>query len=185
MLIITFRKGKASYFLREPLHTLTNVVVAAELVLNINILHLRDALRNCEFIEDKFRHAEEVFLTSTHIEDPSTACVDYLVDRIVESPTAFRMKAGLGEIGFSHKHLIALFKRQVGIPPKEFLRVMRFQKAITRIEENRKIDWSSVAIDGGFYDQSHFIAEFKAFSGFTPGQYIGYRGTTVNHVPVH
>ena len=68
--------------------------------------------------------------------------------------------------------------------PKEFLKVIRFQSAVRQIEQQDQVDWSAIAYDCGFYDQSHFIADFKKFSGYTPSQYLKIKGSLLNYIPV-
>jgi AraC-like DNA-binding protein len=61
---------------------------------------------------------------------------------------------------------------------------MRFQKAILEIEANKSIHWNRVALESGFYDQAHFIGDFKSFSGFTPNEYVKRKSETLNYIPV-
>ena len=84
------------------------------------------------------------------------------------SPDQINLARVSQNIGYSQKHFIAMFKQQVGITPKAYLKIIRFQKAITEIEERREVNWTDISQDCGFYDQAHFINDFKFFSGFTP-----------------
>jgi AraC-like DNA-binding protein len=72
----------------------------------------------------------------------------------------------------------------VGVSPKQYLKIMRFQKAILAIEKNASIQWSRIALESGFYDQAHFIHDFKLFSGFTPNEYIKRKSSTLNYIPI-
>ena len=86
-------------------------------------------------------------------------------------------------MGYSQKHLIKIFKDHVGLTPKSFLKVVRFQRAVQDIEKRGRINWSAVALDAGYFDQSHFIADFRAFSGYTPENYLLRRGQHLNYIP--
>ena len=88
------------------------------------------------------------------------------------------------QIGYSQKHFISLFKAHVGAAPKQYMKIMRFQQAILELERETLTHWSEIALRNGFYDQSHFIHEFRDFSGFTPGEYIRRKTDTLNYVPV-
>ena len=77
-----------------------------------------------------------------------------------------------------------MFKEHVGVTPKDFLKVIRFQNAIQQIEKQISVKWTDIAYDSGFYDQSHFIADFKKFSGYTPAQYLKIKGNTLNYIPI-
>ncbi|HEU0297642.1 MAG TPA: AraC family transcriptional regulator, partial [Anaerolineales bacterium] len=70
------------------------------------------------------------------------------------------------------------------VAPKQYLKIMRFQKAILEIEKGTTMHWSEIALQNGFYDQAHFIHEFRAFSGFTPGEYIKRKSSLLNYIPV-
>ncbi|HET6821910.1 MAG TPA: AraC family transcriptional regulator, partial [Anaerolineales bacterium] len=77
-----------------------------------------------------------------------------------------------------------LFRQQVGVTPKQYLKIMRFQKAICTIECSHPIRWSEIALQSGYYDQAHFTHDFKSFSGFTPGEYLNRKTDTLNYIPV-
>ncbi len=72
------------------------------------------------------------------------------------------------EAGCSQKHLIAQFRDYVGMPPKVVARLIRFNRAIKSIERGRLTDWVRLALDCGYYDQAHFVRDFRAFAGCTP-----------------
>ncbi len=84
----------------------------------------------------------------------------------------------------SPKKLIRLFSDQVGMTPKLYLRVARFQQVMERIAHRSEIDWWDVVERHGYYDQSHFIREFKDFTGFTPTQWLKLRGPYAHHIPL-
>lgn len=88
------------------------------------------------------------------------------------------------QIGISHRRFIALFQRETGYTPKRYSRIRRFQRLLRLMNENRHIaDWSDIAFDCGYYDQSHFIRDFRAFSGLNPSDYATIPGRHYNHVP--
>jgi AraC-like DNA-binding protein len=73
--------------------------------------------------------------------------------------------------GFSERHIEQQFKRFVGLSPKFFARIVRFSYVFNVISDNRP-DWNDVVYQAGFYDQSHFIRNFKAFTGEDPSKYM-------------
>lgn len=91
----------------------------------------------------------------------------------------------LGEtLGFSARRLEQVFRTEVGLTPKAYQRLHRFRQALVRIDRAAEIGWAAFALERGYYDQSHFIGEFRAHSGLTPSDYIACRGTELNHVPI-
>jgi AraC-like DNA-binding protein len=88
------------------------------------------------------------------------------------------------EADVSPKKLIRLFAEEVGMTPKTYLRVSRFQRVLSRVYAAQTIDWMEEVERHGYYDQPHFIREFREFSGFTPTEYFKLRGPYLQHVPL-
>lgn len=76
------------------------------------------------------------------------------------------------QVGLSHRRFIELFSAEVGITPKLFGRIQRFQRASRLTQGQPSLDWSKIAAECGYFDQSHLIRDFMAFSGFSPEQFL-------------
>jgi AraC-like DNA-binding protein len=98
------------------------------------------------------------------------------------SPLVANIGAVTNAVGMSAKRFIERFKAQVGVSPKRYCRIRRFQQAVALAHRGRTVDWAQVALSCGYYDQSHFIHEFRAFSGLTPGAYQVSQTEFQNHV---
>ncbi len=84
----------------------------------------------------------------------------------------------------SSRRFIELFKAGVGLTPKRYCRLRRFQRALETIQGQDSVRWAELALDCGYYDQAHFANDFKAFSGLNPTAYLRDRGEHLNHVPL-
>lgn len=79
----------------------------------------------------------------------------------------------LSEIAcLSYKQFNRIFTEYVGTNPKEFTRIVRFQRALYILQNTPYINITGLAFDCGYYDQPHLIKEFKAFSGYTPPEFM-------------
>ncbi len=85
-------------------------------------------------------------------------------------------------IGLSAKRFIERFKIEVGMTPKRYCRICRFQRAVTMASRGCHVDWTRVALDCGYFDQAHFIHDFRSFAGLTPTAYQSARTSFQNHV---
>ncbi|WP_420917122.1 helix-turn-helix domain-containing protein [Dictyobacter halimunensis] len=94
------------------------------------------------------------------------------------------MQAIASEVGLSQRHFIQVFGEAVGLTPKLFCRVQRFQALLRSLEYGRPVHWAEAALNCGYYDQAHCIHDFQAFSGLTPSTYLSSRGQFHNHVPL-
>lgn len=75
------------------------------------------------------------------------------------------------DLQISERQFQRRFKRQVGLTPKLFSRIIRFQSAFNQVHSQNYRQLSDVAFDNGYADQSHFIRDFKEFAGLSPGAY--------------
>jgi transcriptional regulator GlxA family with amidase domain len=75
----------------------------------------------------------------------------------------------------SRRHLIALFREHIGLPPKPLARILRFGRAVRLLDRCNDLRWSEVALNCGYYDQSHMNRDFLEFAGTTPTEYLRLR----------
>jgi AraC-like DNA-binding protein len=85
--------------------------------------------------------------------------------------------------GWSERRFSQIFREEVGFSPKVWCRIQRFQRVVRRLHRGEEVRWPELALDCGFYDQSHLANEFRAFSGISPTTYgaASYR-TWANHL---
>ncbi|QOY89233.1 helix-turn-helix domain-containing protein [Paludibaculum fermentans] len=74
--------------------------------------------------------------------------------------------------GLSQRHLRRVFLEQTGVSPKLFCRVVRFRSLVSRLSQGVEANWADLALDYGYYDQSHLVNEFRELSGVTPTSYV-------------
>ncbi len=88
--------------------------------------------------------------------------------------------------GYSQRQFVRLFLQAVGLTPRLYVRVQRFQKALRMMQGQgpQQASLADIAFHGGYSDQPHFNRDFRAFSGLTPEQYRAARPVAANHVPV-
>lgn len=107
-------------------------------------------------------------------------CDSYNLRRIKEVIKAINLKhqpsvTSLSETAcLSYKQFNRIFTEYVGTSPKEFTRIIRFQRALHILQNTPEISITELAFDCGYYDQPHLIKEFKAFSGYTPPEFMAH-----------
>lgn len=184
MIGIRFRTEGAAPFIPFPASEIANRVVELDQVWGLESRLLREAILESRTITAKFRILERFLLRiGRHRLEPRPE-VTYALKRLGDLPGPIRVREVADEIGMSQKHLIMLFERHVGLKPKGMHRVLRFLRALEEIEGRAEVDWAMLALDCGFYDQSHFIREFQAFSGITPTAYAEKRGDLRYYIPL-
>ena len=87
-------------------------------------------------------------------------------------------------VGICERRLSQVFREEVGLSPKTWCRIGRFQSALRALHTGVDVPWAELALRCGYYDQSHFANDFRAFSGIDPTTYSIQRGRWQNHVPI-
>jgi AraC-like DNA-binding protein len=181
---IRFIPAGAWPFLRVPVSEFTGQVMELEAVLDRGILSLREQMGEAADDDARFQLAEAWLLGRVQKGTAPTPAVRYAVNAIRRGDRKLQIGKLAEEIGLSHKHLLREFDRCVGLTPKMFARLCAFQRAIAWIGHKTSIDWADTASACGYYDQAHFIHEFRAFSGLAPTHYLSRRGPHLNYLTV-
>jgi AraC-like DNA-binding protein len=170
-----FKPGGAARFLDMPAGDLCDAVVEMDELWGAGVWEWRDRILEARSPERKFDLLEHMFQRRLLAErsDPQHArMAGWAVERFLRQPRVSSIKSVSDSLGLSQKHFIEVFRREVGMTPKRFCRIQRFQKVLQQLKGHRSVDWSDVVWAGGYSDQSHFIHEFTAFSGLKPSVYL-------------
>jgi AraC-like DNA-binding protein len=97
-------------------------------------------------------------------------------------PAVTRIASVAHTIGLSQKRFIERFRNEVGLTPKRYCRLLRFQSILTHAHQSTRTAWADLALSCGYSDQAHMIHEFREFSGLTPSAYESLRTEYQNHV---
>lgn len=181
---IHFRPGGAAPFLGLPTGELTDRHLGIEDVWGSRARELRERLLDAESPEAMFALIERTLLTRLNGPPLPHPAAAYALRLLTETPAIARIGDVRSETGYSAKRFIEIFRDAVGLTPKLYCRIQRFQTVINRLARGRPVEWTDVALDSGYYDQSHLNREFRAFSGVTPGDYRPASDNRPNHVAV-
>lgn len=186
MMVVSFKKGMSYPFFPFPINEIADHVLDADLIWGDEFGLIREEMLETSDVDRRFAIIETYLLDKFASRLVVDDCVAFAVGEMSRNPDRQSIARMSARIGYSQKHFISLFKQRVGLTPKGYLKIMRFQKSITTIEQmpHADIDWPAVAYDCGFFDQSHFINDFRVFSGFTPEEYLAKKSDYLNYVPV-
>jgi AraC-like DNA-binding protein len=105
--------------------------------------------------------------------------VDVAVEAILKSQGMITVEELCDRAATGERHLERMFKKYVGLSPKFYARIIRFSY-IFQIIHDQNPDWADIVYAAGYYDQSHFIRNFKAFTGEDPSAYLFTHPTLAN-----
>ncbi len=168
---VRFRPGKAGAFLSVPASELTDLRVPID-ELWLDAGDVRDALAVSPDAVERVRALERVLSArvAPSLVAPQ-ADVDEAVRRIAEAGGSLGITRLAPALGVTRQHLARRFSQLVGVSPKTFARVVRLGRVIERVRAvpaDDPVNWSALAVDLGYYDQSHLVDEFRDLTGVTP-----------------
>lgn len=172
-LLIKFYPWAIPLLFKESAHHLHNQAIGlAELIGYRRMDLLEEELLNTEDTS-RLANAMQTFLIQLHLTSDKSAKTDIisLTKEILANPQINSVNSLAKNYGYSTRTLERHFKEMIGLSPKKFLQVKRFQQTFKQLQTNLPI--SHILANNDYYDQAHFINEFKQISGFTPGEIIG------------
>ena len=179
---VSFRPGGTLPFFRVPAHHLQDVDVPLDALwdpgetarLREELLAAADPQAALDALEAALRRAWRD--RAVH------AAVAHAVGDFRRHADVARVGTVTERVGMSARRFAERFEAEVGVTPKRYCRLLRFQHALRQAHADTPISWADVALSSGYYDQAHFIRDFQAFSGLTPTAYHSARTAFQNHV---
>ncbi len=181
---VVFYPGGAHGFFDAPSDEFYNKVVRLDDLWGTIAGALRDRLRECASPAEKFRLLESELQRRALVVPPLHAAVRYALEELRRLACMQRISDITAETRLSRRRFAQLFREQVGMTPKLFLRLNRFQQVVRQAASGAPVDWADVAIEGGFCDQAHMAHEFRVFSGISPGTFLKAERPFQNHVVI-
>lgn len=183
---VHFKPGGAFPFLGTEANELTDEHVDLEALWGTSAIELRERLCAAKTPAERFGLLEKAL--AAHLFRPLERhhAVRFALDTFGRTDAGLAVRDVARDAGLSQRRFIQLFAREVGMSPKLFCRVRRFQQALKTVRRIAVPDWARLAVDCGYYDQSHLIHDFRFFSNLSPTEYVRQRSERVmqNHVPL-
>lgn len=103
---------------------------------------------------------------------PRDSLVESCVARIESDPAGFEVATVAVDAGLGRRQLERRFADAVGVGPALFASILRFRRVFDVLERDAAAPWTEAALAAGYFDQSHFIREFRRFVGCTPTEFV-------------
>ncbi|HEX5081742.1 MAG TPA: helix-turn-helix domain-containing protein [Blastocatellia bacterium] len=169
---VHFKPGGAFPFLGLPAGDLADTHVDLEALWGPSAGRLRERLCEAGTSAERFQLIQEALLSRLCRGVEQHYAVLTALEMFGRNQAVPTVREAAKYLGLSQRRFIQVFKAEVGITPKLFSRIQRFQQTRTFIQHKPSINWADLAIDLGYFDQSHLIREFLEFSGLSPTDYI-------------
>jgi AraC-like DNA-binding protein len=184
MFVIRFMPGGGFPFFKIPVYEINDTVIDADYIFGDRINSLREQLLEAASVPEKFLITENWLKKIGIFDRQGEAIVAHAVKEIAQSPSLLSLSEIADKSGYSQKQFIHIFKTHLGLTPKTYQRIVRFNKVLAEIEKTKTVHWTQLCYDLGYHDQAHFIKEFNHFAGLNPKNFLKERGEYINYIPV-
>jgi AraC-like DNA-binding protein len=173
ILIARFFPYACPLFFRNPINDFTNYATDLTDVFSNETRDLYDRLMHCFPVAEKVRELDDFLVKKLRGNEDKYRKIVLAADicrTIFEDGEKFDGFNLSQKYGFSERYIQKLFLENVGISPASLFSIARFNKALNLVLTASDLSLTSAAYDCGYYDQAHFIKEFKKFTGIKPSE---------------
>jgi AraC-like DNA-binding protein len=179
---IHLEPGGATDVLGLPAAELADRHVGLEDLWGRRAREIRERLCAARSTAERFRILEQTLLGRPSTSPGMRGEVAFALGRL--AAPGVKVADVARQVHLSQRRFIQLFTERVGMTPKRYARVRRFQRALARASGEAAPEWSRLARDCGYFDQAHLCRDWTAFTGISPAEFVRLRTVPVkdNHV---
>lgn len=186
---IVFKPGGFAAFASDAVDLFSNRSVGLEEVWGRGARELRDRLREVATPQGRLDCLEGFLIERfvVRLLRPGSGRggeVEFALRQFQRAPSIATVREMARTTGWSERRFSQVFREEVGLAPKVWCRIERFQRAVHQLHADVDVRWAELALDCGYYDQSHFANEFRAFSGIDATTYSASRTRWANHIAI-
>lgn len=184
LITIVFKPFGAKLFFDFPIFEIQNNIIPIKDINNKEWLDLENRLGDCvdnksivSCLENNLLKKLEKNTLFNSYSSINNERIMLAINRIDDSKGTINIKDLSSLACLSDKQFNRIFADYVGMNPKNFLRIIRYQSFLLKLQNSnikatKAVDFLDLVYDCGYYDQSHLINNFKEFTGYTPKEYI-------------
>lgn len=165
-IVVEFSPQGAYRFFRLSLNEIKNQIHPFTDILGTVAKQLEEQLSNIQIIEGKVALLQQ-FLLNQFMQQAEDSIFEYCVAKITSSKGKITVKELEKKTGYSSRWLNMKFKDNLGVSPKNLSTIIRFKQYYNAVANNIEMDFMQNNFYDYYYDQSHFLKEFKRFTGLS------------------
>ncbi|MFC2117540.1 DUF6597 domain-containing transcriptional factor [Bacteroidota bacterium] len=174
MILIIFKPHGIKPFFNLPINDLQNKNLSMSDLIKNEAIELEEKLFNSKNNKQRIIQLEK-FLIKRLSTDNDSERIEHAIKLIENSKGLLKSKVVAQELCLGIKQFERIFSKHVGLNPKKFASVIRFQNVIRMKMNNENANMYQLAFDNGYYDQSHFIHDIKNITGLSPRKFFNDR----------
>jgi AraC-like DNA-binding protein len=169
-ILVQFKSTGAAAFFPQPLHELFASNISLDNFFSPSELRaLEDQVYCPGTIEHKVKIVEQFLISKLNYQAPDLLIAG-AIQKIQSTGGLLKIRQLADSLAISHDAFEKRFRKTVGATPKQYASIVRMKTLINQLQLNEPL--TTLALEAGFFDQSHFIREFKRFTGQTPTDFL-------------
>jgi len=172
MMSVRFTAQGAYHFFGMPMKEIANGFVDLKNIWNKLAEEIEDRIVCCHDNNQRNNIIQYYLLKQLYKNNKEDATLDRCLNLIYSLKGQVRADEIASRIGLSNRQLVRKFNDSVGLSPKEFSKIIKFIGSLNYLRSHANSNLSAAAYECGYYDQAHFIHDFKEYSGLTPSQFL-------------
>lgn len=168
---IKFKPGGFYPFIKKNVSTLTNKIINISDLFDVDSKSLEESVLLPDEDENMIKAAENFLFKIIPEKDKNVLLINNIVEQIISNREITKVEDLVDQININKRTLQRLFNQYVGVTPKWVIKRYRLHEAVEKLAGKKNIDWAKFALSLGYFDQAHFIKDFKSIIGITPSEY--------------
>lgn len=165
---VRFHPGGFAAFASLPLQEMENTAVPLERLFGDDGLLLEQLVLNRSNVTERISILDSFLLARSGGAEATDQLVQSSVDALLKSNGQMNVDELSGQVRINRRMLERKFSSAIGLSPKQLTKIIRLQATLKMMERKQFTSLTSLAYENGYYDQAHFIRDFKAFTGMSP-----------------
>jgi AraC-like DNA-binding protein len=166
-----FKPGGFYPFIKRSVSALREQPLSITSVFDVETQHWEESILTQSDERSMVEIAERYMRPKLPAQDRRIPMIQRMIERIVEDKEITKVDQICEQFDMNKRTLQRLFDQYVGVSPKWVIKLYRIQNAAETMDHHPNQDWLQLSLDLGYYDQSHFIKDFKSIIGKTPDEY--------------
>lgn len=168
---VRFRPAGFIPFASMPLKEMENRAVPMEVLFENGGKEISEAIVKAKTTEDRIVLIETFLLTQLRLPETTDRVARESVQALLQLNGQLRVEELAGQLNISRRQLERRFAERIGMSPKQLSKVIRLQAALQLMSQKQFHNLTSLSYETGYFDQAHFIKDFKEFTGISPKQF--------------
>jgi len=174
VIAVTFYPWGAYSFFNFPLLEIENMSISLDDVCNDKVRNIEEQIQEAKTLNERVSIIESfLFRCLCTTRNNDVQLIKSGVALINQSKGQISTSNLSDKMAVSGKSLERKFSFFLGKTPKQFIKIVRFQEVIRSLTANQTKSLTGIALENGYFDQAHFIKDFKSLSGYTPREFLG------------